>query len=102
MYNSIFYALKAFKCLSIGANYSFLNTKGTVGGVIEITPKAGPNIYIGCDYLPLAVAEAPMFGEAPSFLKMMGFESMIIPMSLRLNLHFGMSFALGGAKKSRY
>lgn len=94
--------LKALKCLSIGANYSFLNTKGTVGGVIEITPKAGPNIYIGCDYVPLAVAEAPMFGEAPSFLKMMGFESMIIPMSLRLNLHFGMSFALGGAKKSRY
>ena len=99
--------LKPVKWLSIGANYSFLNTKGTVGGVLEIVPKAGLSLYLGCDYLPLAVAEAPLLesflGAAPELLNSIGgFESWIVPMSLRLNLNFGIAFTLGGAKNSRY
>lgn len=91
--------VKALKWLALNANYSFLNTKGTVGGMLELTPKAGPNFYIGFDYFPFAVAETPylenLMGEAPSLFKSMGFESWVLPMSLRLNLHFGISFALG-------
>ena len=97
--------LKPLKWLSLGANYSFLNTKGTVGGVLEITPKAGMALYLGCDYFPLAVANAPLLesfmGEAPSLLNSMGFESWIVPMSMRLNLNFGIAFTLG-AKNSIY
>lgn len=96
--------VKALKWLAINANYSFLNTKGTVGGMLEITPKVGPNLYIGFDYLPLAFAEAPLLedsmGQAPAFLKSFGFESWALPMSLRLNLHFGLSIAIG-AKNGR-
>lgn len=93
--------LKLLKWLALGANYSFLNTKGTVGGVLQISPKAGPALYLGFDYLPYAFAPAPIMGEAPSFLQSMGFDSMILPMSLRLNFHFGLAFNLG-AKKSIY
>ena len=99
--------LKPVKWLSVGANYSFLNTKGTVGGVLEIVPKAGISLYLGCDYFPLAVAEAPLLesflGAAPELLNSLGgFESWIVPMSLRLNLNFGVAFTLGGTKNSRY
>lgn len=91
--------LKLLKWLALGANYSFLNTKGTVGGLLEFTPKVGPTFYIGFDYLPLAWVDAPIMegvmGEAPAFLQSMGFESWGLPMSLRLNLNFGFAFHIG-------
>ena len=72
------------KWLALGVNYSFLNTARTIGGILELTPKAGMNFFLGFDYLPLAFAPAPMIAEG-----------MLLPMSLRMNLHFGLSVALG-------
>lgn len=84
------------KWLALGVNYSFLNTARTIGGVLELTPKAGVNFFLGFDYLPLAFASAPMLmDEVPAFLENMGFNGMPLPMSMRMNLHFGLSFALG-------
>lgn len=90
--------LKLFKWLALGANYSFLNTKGTIGWMLELTPKAGPSFYIGGDYLPLAFAEAPilegMLGD-PAIMRTLGYQTWMLPMSLRLNLNFGIAFHLG-------
>lgn len=88
------YNLTPTKWFALGLNYSFLNTANTMGAILELTPKAGFNLCIGCDYIPVAFAPAPMIGE------MLGIpESFsLLPMSLRLNLHFGMSLALGGDK----
>ena len=83
------------KWLALGVNYSFLNTARTIGGVLELTPKAGLNFFLGFDYLPLAFTSAPMLGECPDFLEGMGFTGMPLPMSLRMNLNFGLSVALG-------
>lgn len=84
------------KWLALGVNYSFLNTARTIGGILELTPKKGVNLYLGFDYLPLAFASAPMLmDEVPSFLKNMGFNGMPLPMSMRVNFNFGLSFALG-------
>ena len=90
--------LKPLKWLALGANYSFLNTGGTIGWILELTPKVGPTFYIGGDYLPLAFVEAPimedLLGE-PTLMNSLGYETWMLPMSLRLNLHFGMAFTLG-------
>ena len=83
------------KWLALSVNYSFLNTARTIGGVLELTPKAGLNFFLGFDYLPLAFTSAPMLGECPDFLEGMGFTGMPLPMSLRMNLNFGLSVALG-------
>lgn len=83
------------KWLALGVNYSFLNTARTIGGILELTPKAGVNLFLGFDYLPLAFTSAPMLGECPDFLESMGFTGMPLPLSLRMNFQFGLSFALG-------
>ena len=84
------------KWLALGVNYSFLNTARTIGGILELTPRKGVNLYLGFDYLPLAFASAPMLmDEVPPFLENMGFNGMPLPMSMRLNFNFGLSFALG-------
>lgn len=84
------------KWFALGINYSFLNTARTIGGVLEFTPKAGVNFHLGFDYLPLSFTSAPMLmDEVPEFLENMGFTGMPLPMSLRMNLHFGLSVAIG-------
>lgn len=84
------------KWFALGINYSFLNTARTIGGVLEFTPKAGVNFHLGFDYLPLSFTSAPMLmDEVPEFLSNMGFTGMPLPMSLRMNLHFGLSVAIG-------
>ena len=90
--------LKLFKSLSLGANYSFLNTKGTLGWILELTPKVGPSFYIGGDYLPYAFAEAPILEDtlgSPEIMQMLGYQTWMLPMSLRFNMHFGLTFMLG-------
>lgn len=72
------------KWFALGVNYSFLNTARTIGGILELTPKAGVNFFLGFDYLPAAFAPAPMVAEG-----------MILPMSMRMNCNFGLSVALG-------
>lgn len=83
------YNLKMFKWLAVGANYSLLNAKGAAGGILQFTPKFGPSFYIGCDYFPLEWVEAPMFDD------ILGSTGTIIPMAYKLNLNFGLTFALG-------
>ena len=75
------------KAFALGLNYSFLNTGGTMGAILELTPKIGPAFYIGCDYVP--------FKYAPYMIKNAAIESLPIPMSMRLNMNFGFSFNLG-------
>ena len=84
------------KWLALGVNYSFLNTARTIGGILELTPRKGVNLYLGFDYLPLAYTSAPMLmDEVPAFLEKMGFNGMPLPLSMRVNFNFGLSFALG-------
>lgn len=84
------------KWLALGVNYSFLNTRNTVGGIFELTPKGGINLYVGFDYLPFAYTSAPLISEEiPDFLKERGFTGMPLPLSMRLNMNFGVSLALG-------
>ena len=78
--------LMPFKWLALGANYSVCNTGGTFGWLVELTPKAGLNLCLGCDYFPLEWTPAPIL------------ESDVLthlPTSLAVNLHFGLSIALG-------
>lgn len=91
--------LTPVRWFALGLSYSFLNTAETIGCVIEFTPKKGVNFHLGFDYLPLTFTSAPMITEnIPQFLEDMGFTGMPLPLSLRLNMQFGLSVALG----SRY
>ena len=84
------------KWFALGLSYSFLNTAETVGGVIEFTPKKGTNFYLGFDYLPVTYTSAPMImDEIPQFLENLGFTGFPLPLSMRLNVQFGLSVALG-------
>lgn len=86
------------KWFALGLSYSFLNTAETVGGIIEFTPKKGTGFYLGFDYLPVTYTSAPMImdeSRLPQFLKNMGFTGMPLPLSMRLNVQFGLSVALG-------
>ena len=88
------YNLKPLKWLSLGLNYSFLNTARTAGFILELTPRSGVNFHIGCDYLPLSWAPAPILDdmvEMPDFLVQKGVEHMCLPLSMRLNLQMGLS-----------
>ena len=90
--------LMPFKWLALGLNYSMYNTKGTFGWILELTPKGGFNICVGCDYLPGEWIPAPMLDgmmQMPSFLVEKGYEHALVPSSLRANVHFGLSLALG-------
>lgn len=92
------YNVKPLKWLAMGVNYSFLNTANTIGFILELTPKAGVNFYIGGDYIPCEWAPAPILDdmmEMPEYFVRKGHEHLYIPTSLRLNLHFGLSLALG-------
>ena len=92
------YNLTLLKWLALGVNYSMYNTKGTFGWLLELTPKAGFNLYVGCDYLPGEWIPAPMLDDMiqmPQVLVDKGYEHMLIPSSYRLNLQFGLSLALG-------
>lgn len=86
------YNLTPAKWFALGLNYSFLNTARTMGAILELTPKAGINLCIGCDYIPLSFAPAPVLGEVFNLPESLS----LLPMSMRLNLHFGLSLAIGG------
>ena len=82
------YNLTPCKWFALGLNYSFLNTANTAGFILELTPKGGPAFYIGADYIPVSFTKAPiLLGENSSFN--------MIPLSMRLNLNFGIALHLG-------
>ena len=87
---TVSYNLKPTKGFALGLNYSFLNTGGTMGAILEFTPKVGPAFYIGCDYFPARYAALPL---AESMIPML--QNIPIPKSLRMNLNFGFSFNMG-------
>ena len=92
------YNLKPLKWLALGVNYSFLNTQKTFGFLLELTPKAGVNFYIGGDYLPFEWTPAPILDDVltmPEYFVKKGHVHPYLPMSYRFNLQFGLSLALG-------
>ena len=93
------YNLKPCKWFALGLNYSFLNTGGTMGAMLELTPKAGPSIYFGVDYFPLQFAAAPFLedalGDSAGLFDLVGFNTVVLPTSLRLNFNFGIAMNLG-------
>lgn len=94
------YNLKPCKWFALGLNYSFLNTTKSMGAMLELTPKAGPSLYLGVDYFPMEYAPAPLAEEllgdgAASMFKSMGFSTVLLPTSTRLNFCFGIAMNLG-------
>lgn len=93
------YNLKPCKWFALGVNYSFLNTTKSMGAMLELTPKAGPTLYLGCDYFPMEIAPAPLLegvlGEAPSMLSSLGVDTWFLPTSSRFNFCFGIAMNLG-------
>ena len=95
------YNLTPCKWFALGLNYSFLNTFRSMGAVLEFTPKVGPCLFIGMDYIPMEWANAPIMegvlGEYPGFMRMLGINtsSWALPTSSRFNLNFGIAFNLG-------
>lgn len=72
------YNLTPAKWFNFGLNYSFLNTAKSMGWIIEFTPKAGVNFFLGSDYT--------FFAVTPQF----------VPINeLCANLRLGLSFMLG-------
>lgn len=84
---TVSYNLNPSKAFALGLNYSFLNTTGSVGAMMEFTPKVGPTLYFGCDYFPSRYAMLSM----PNIFTI----DIPFPMSWRLNMNFGMAFNLG-------
>ncbi len=87
------YNLNPAKWLALGVNYSFLNTTKTLGLMMEFTPKAGPCLYFGVDYIPLE------FAKAHEGMAIGGFEIPYVPTALRVNACVGLSFSLGEGKR---
>lgn len=79
------YNLNPVKWFALGLNYSFLNVTKTMGALVEFTPKVGPCILLGTDYMFTEMAKMPEDMFVPA-----------IPTAWRFNFHFGLAFALGG------
>ncbi len=84
---TVSYNLNPAKWFAMGVNYSFLNVTKTMGFMLEFTPKAGPCLCVGVDYIPWEYVKAPK-GMALPYL----------PTAARLNAHVGLAFALGAGK----
>ncbi len=80
------YNLNPAKWFALGVNYSFLNVRKSIGAVLEITPRVGPAIHVGCDYFPLEYAPGPQ-------------EPAIIPTESFLKFGVGISYAFGKKRK---
>ena len=78
------YNINPCKWFAMGLNYSFLNTARSVGAVLEFTPRVGPCLFIGMDYIPLEWANARML-----------LNSLALPTSSRFNVNFGIAFNVG-------
>lgn len=87
------YNLNPCKWFALGVNYSFLNTAHTMGFILELTPRWGPAFYIGADYLPITWANAPIVMGDGTFN--------MLPLSMRLNLNFGIALQLGSKHLKR-
>ena len=95
------YNLTPCRWFALGLNYSFLNTARSMGAVLEFTPKVGPCLFVGVDYLPMEWINAPILedvlGQSPGIMKMLGVNtsSWALPTSSRFNMNFGIAFNVG-------
>ena len=77
------YNLNPCKWFNLGVNWSFLNAWKTLGWVIEFSPKAGVDFFIGSDYT--------FFNVMPKYY---------IPVDKAwANMRFGLNFMLGSKHK---
>lgn len=73
------YNLNPAKWFNFGVNWSFLNAYKTIGWMMEFTPKAGVNFFIGSDY---------------TFMEVM--PKIFLPVDkFWVNARFGLTFAVG-------
>ena len=90
------YNLTPCKWFALGLNYSFLNTTTSMGAIMEFTPKIGPCLFIGMDYIPMEYAKLTILESMIEDEDMAQLASMIsMPTSTRFNMCFGLSFNLG-------
>lgn len=92
---TVSYNLKPTKAFALGLNYSFLNSANTIGAMMEITPKVGPAIYFGFDYFPIKYAALPLKEPISVPMTKINIENVPIPIALRMNFNFGVSFNMG-------
>lgn len=92
--------IKPAKIISLGFNWSFLNTVSTIGYILEFTPKVGPTFYIGADYIPAQYMVTDLMNDAIgedvlSILNRFGLKGVPLPMSTRFKMNFGFAFNIG-------
>ena len=76
---TVSYNLNPCKWFNLGVNYSFLNVYKSVGWILEFSPKAGVDFFIGTDFL---------------YTEMM--PKLFLPVDkLWTNVNFGLTFMLG-------
>lgn len=79
---TVSYNLNPCKWFNFGINWSFLNSYKTMGWILEFSPKAGVDFFIGSDYT--------FFEVMPKYF---------LPVDkMWVNARFGLSFMLGGKK----
>ena len=92
------YNLEPCNWFALGVNWSFLNSVKNLGFILELTPRIGPTIRFGMDYL---FAE---FGKAP-ILEQFGIPSQLCYLptgSLNLNMNFSLAFNIGGKRPVKH
>ena len=98
---TVSYNITPCKWFALGVNYSFLNTPRSMGAILEFTPKVGPCLFLGMDYIPMEWVNAPilenLLGESPGIMNMVGVKtsSWALPTSSRFNMNFGIAFNVG-------
>lgn len=78
------------KGFALGVNYSFLNTDKCIGVVLELTPRVGPALRIGTDYVFFQYIETPYLNR-----KLGTYIPMLPSGRSSLNLNIGLAFNLG-------
>ncbi len=94
---TVSYNLKPAKWFDLGVSYSFLNVASSMGLMLELTPRVGPSIYFGFDYVPVEWMKGP--DEYGRLLNdSLGLDFPYLPASMRFNCHLGLAFAIGGKR----
>ncbi len=94
---TVSYNLKPAKWFDLGVSYSFLNVASSMGFMLELTPRVGPSIYFGFDYIPVEWMKGPdEYGQLIS--DSLGVDFPYLPTSMRFNCHVGLAFAIGGKR----
>ncbi len=85
---TVSYNLHPSKWFALGLNYSFLNVAKTMGCMLELTPRAGLNFFLGLDYIPAEWTKGPEDFFLP-----------VLPTSARVYVNTGLAFSFGRKEK---